>query len=42
MNDRSEHSTSHLAAKLGELAPTELPGEGEECGQGGSHLADGY
>jgi len=33
MNDRSEHSSSHLAAKLGELASR----GGEGCGKSGSH-----
>jgi len=40
MNNRSKHSSSNLSAKLGELAPTQLPGEAR--GQGGSHLTGGY
>jgi len=39
MNDRSERSCGHLAAKVGEPASTQLPGEG--CGQDGIHLAGG-
>jgi hypothetical protein len=30
MNDRSKHSIGLTEAKLGELAPTQLPGGGEE------------
>ncbi len=28
IKDRGKHSSGHLAAKLGELAPIQLPGEG--------------
>jgi hypothetical protein len=33
MNDRSKHNSGHLAAMLGELAPTQLQGEGGSQGE---------